>query len=71
MKKKLFIMSAVLFMLMSFASCRKCVDCIAYDRTNNTPVYYETICGRKKAVDLSADLFVTIHTDSYTYAKCD
>ncbi|MDD3875296.1 MAG: hypothetical protein PHT69_01610 [Bacteroidales bacterium] len=71
MKKLLILSSLVLFVVLSFSSCRKCTDCTAYERTTNTPIQISNYCGPNKSVNQFEDDFIATYTTVATYAECE
>lgn len=68
--KKLLFLTAVICVILIFGSCKKCIECTAYNRSNNNIVSQVEYCGRSNAIERQADSFEMIWTDSYYYTEC-
>ncbi len=69
--KKLLFFTAVICVILIFGSCKKCIECTAYLRADNSILTQQKYCGRSsRTIDRNAEDFENTFTDSYTHAVC-
>ena len=70
MKKRLvFFVFGLSLIGLSFASCRKCIECVAKDKTTGEVVHSQEYCGRRAPLKVYENSFENTWGSSYN-ATC-
>ncbi len=65
MKKLVFFVFGLSLIGLSFASCKKCIECVAKDKTTGEIEYSQEYCGRRASLKVWETSFINTWGGSY------
>lgn len=65
MKKIVFFVLGLTLIGLSFASCKKCSECVAKDKTTGVVVHSQEYCARRASLKVLENSFINTWGSSY------